>query len=203
LELRQHEEAMTAFQTALKLQPKLARAYAGLGGALAEARGDYPEALKYYLVAVTHEPAHPGFLNDLGWLAYKMGRYPEAVAALEKAALLDARNPMVQTNLGLAYQKTGRAEEALRHLHQALAVDPKYPLAFYGLGRTYETQGKYPEALLAYRQAWRVSGNELYLLLWLQTYMESHGEVMFLLLFAFLLLAGLFTFRVLRGRRKG
>jgi len=169
---------------------------------LAEARGDYPEAVKHYLMAVTHEPAHPGFLNDLGWLAYKMGRYPEAVAALEKAVLLDAKNPMVQTNLGLAYQKVGRVEEALRHLHQALAADPEYTLAFYGLGKTYESQGKYPEALLAYRQAWKVSGNELYLLLWLQTYMESHGEVVLLFLFAFLLLAGWIAFRVFRGRRE-
>jgi tetratricopeptide (TPR) repeat protein len=201
LELRRYEDAMNAFEVALKLQPRMARAHAGLGSAMIEARGDYREGLSRYLTAVKLDPENPALLNDLGWLSYKMNRYPEAVAALEKAADLDPKNPMIETNLGLAYQKAGRGDEAIGRLERALAINPEYTLALYGLGKAYESRGQYPEALQAYHRAWRQSGNDLYLLLWLQAYMASHGQVMILFLFVFVVALVAIVLRTLRGRR--
>ena len=201
VELRRYEDAGAVFEAALTLQPRMARAHAGLGSAVVEARGDYREGMSRYLTAVKLDPENPALLNDLGWLSYKMNRYPEAVAALEKAVVLDPENAMIETNLGLAYQKAGRPEEALTHLERALAISPGYTLALYGLGKAHESRGQYPEALQAYRRAWRQSGNDLYLLLWLQAYMSSHGQAMILFLFAFVALGGIIALRTLRGRR--
>ncbi len=201
MELRRYEEAVAAFETAIELQPRLARAHAGLGSVLVESRGDYPEGMRYYLTAVKLDPENAALLNDLGWLSYKMNRYPEAVAALEKAAALDARNPMFQTNLGLALQKSGEIDAAVAHLQKALAINPEYTLALYGLGKAYESRGQYGDALQAYRRAWNQSGNDLYLLLWLQVYMASHGQVMIIFLFAFLGVGGLIGVWAIRGRR--
>ncbi|MFQ5656353.1 MAG: tetratricopeptide repeat protein [Candidatus Methylomirabilales bacterium] len=201
VELKRYDEAMATFEAALELQPRLARAHAGLGSALVEARGDYPEGMRHYLEAVKLDPENPALLNDLGWLSYKMNRYSEAVAALEKAATLDARNPMFQTNLGLALQKAGEIERAMVHFKEALAINPEYTLALYGLAKAYESLGQYPEALQAYRRAWKQSGNDLYLLLWLQAYMASHGQVTIIFLFAFLAVGGLIGVWAVRGRR--
>ncbi|MCI0483041.1 MAG: tetratricopeptide repeat protein [candidate division NC10 bacterium] len=201
LELRRYEDAITAFEAALRLQPRMARAHAGLGSAMVEARGDYREGMSRYLTAVKLDPENPALLNDLGWLSYKMNRYPEAVAALEKAAALDPKDPMIETNLGLAYQKAGRGQEAIAHLQRALAINPEYTLALYGLGKAYESRGQYPEALQAYRRAWGQSGNDLYLLLWLQAYMASHGQVVILFLFVFGAGLVVIVLRTLRGRR--
>jgi tetratricopeptide (TPR) repeat protein len=201
LELRRYEDAVTAFEAALALQPRMARAHAGLGSTVVEARGDYHEGMSRYLTAVRLDPENAALLNDLGWLSYKMNRYPEAVLALEKAAVLDPRNPMIATNLGLAYQKAGRGEEAIARLERALAINPEYTLALYGLGKAHESRGQYPEALQAYRRAWRQSGNDLYLLLWLQAYMASHGQVMILFLFVFVVAIAAIVLRTLRGRR--
>ncbi len=201
LELRRYDDAITAFEAALRLQPRMARAHAGLGSAMVEARGDYPEGMSRYLAAVKLDPENPALLNDLGWLSYKMNRYPEAVLALEKAAALDPKDPMVATNLGLAYQKAGRGQEAIAHLQRALAINPEYTLALYGLGKAYESRGQYPEALQAYRRAWGQSGNDLYLLLWLQAYMASHGQVVILFLFVFGAGLVVIVLRTLRGRR--
>jgi tetratricopeptide (TPR) repeat protein len=201
LELRRYDDAITAFEAALKLQPRTARAHAGLGSAMVEARGDYLEGMSRYLTAVKLDPENPALLNDLGWLSYKMNRYPEAVAALEKAVALDPKDPMIETNLGLAYQKAGRGQEAITHLQRALAINPEYTLALYGLGKAYESRGQYPEALQAYRRAWGQSGNDLYLLLWLQAYMASHGQVVILFLFVFGAGLVVIVLRTLRGRR--
>jgi tetratricopeptide (TPR) repeat protein len=201
MELRRYEDAIAAFEAAIKLQPRLARAHAGLGSVLVEARGDYAEGMRQYLAAVKLDPENAALLNDLGWLSYKMRRYPEAVAALERAAALDPRNPMIQTNLGLAYQKAGKLEEAVAHLQQALAINPQYTLALYALGKTYESRGRYDDAIQAYRQAWKQSSNDIYLLLWLQAYMASHGQVMILFLFSFLAIVTVITLRTLRARR--
>jgi tetratricopeptide (TPR) repeat protein len=201
MELRRYEDAMTAFEAALTIQPRMARAHAGLGSAVVEARGDYHEGMSRYLAAVRLDPENAALLNDLGWLSYKMSRYPEAVAALEKAAALDPKNPMIATNLGLAYQKAGRGEEAIARLERALALNPEYTLALYGLGKAHESRGEYPEALHAYRRAWRQSGNDLYLLLWLQAYMASHGQVMILFLFVFVIALAAIVLRSVRGRR--
>lgn len=201
VELRRYDDAAAAFEAALALQPRMARAHAGLGSALVEARGDYPEGMKRYLAAVKLDPENPALLNDLGWIAYRMSQYPEAVAALEKAAALDPKNPMIQTNLALAYQKVEKTEEAIVRLRRAIALNPEYTLALYALGKAYESRGRYAEAVQAYRLAWKQSGNELYLLLWVQAYMESHGQAMILFLFAFLALGGFFALRTLRRRR--
>ncbi len=201
VELRRYDDAVAAFEAALELQPRMARAHAGLGSTLVEARGDYQEGMKRYLAAIKLDPENPALLNDLGWIAYKTSQYPEAVAALEKAATLDPKNPMIQTNLGLAYQKVGKTEEAITRLKRALATNPEYTLALYALGKAYESGGEYPAALQAYRQAWRQSGNELYLLLWVQTYMASHGQAMILFLFAFVVIGGAVALWTLRGRR--
>ncbi|MFQ5960816.1 MAG: tetratricopeptide repeat protein [Candidatus Methylomirabilales bacterium] len=201
VELRRYDEAVAAFEAALQLQPRLARAHAGLGSTLVEARGDYEAGMRRYLMAVKLDAENPALLNDLGWLAYKMSRYPEAVAALEKAASLDPENPMIQTNLGLAYQKANKPDEAVAHLERALALNPEYTLALYGLGKAYEARGQYGEALEAYHRAWTQSDNELYLFLWIQTYMSSHGQAMILFLFAFLVGGGVIALRALRGRR--
>lgn len=201
VELRRYDEGVAAFEAALQLQPRLARAHAGLGSAVVEARGDYEEGMRRYLTAVKLDPENPALLNDLGWLAYKMSRYPEAAAALEKAATLDPENPMIQTNVGLAYQKVDKTDEAVAHLERALALNPEYTLALYGLGKAYEARGQYPEALEAYHRAWTQSGNELYLFLWVQTYMASHGQAMILFLFVFLAIGGVIGVRALRGRR--
>lgn len=201
LELRRHDGAVTAFEAALRIQPRLARGHAGIGSAVVEARGDYEEGMKRYLAAVKLDPENSALLNDLGWLSYKMNRYTEAMAALRKAAELDPQNPMIQTNLALAYHKAGRVEEAIGRLERALAVNPEYTLALYGLGKAYESQGKYAEAIEAYRRAWRQSGNDLYLLLWIQAYMASHGQATTLFLFAFLAAGGVIAFRTFRGRR--
>lgn len=201
VELRRYEDAMATFEAALKHQPRLARAHAGIGSALVEVRGEYSEGMKRYLTAVELDPENPALLNDLGWIAFKMRRYPEAVAALEKASTLDPQNPMIRTNLGLAYQKADKTEEALTHLHRALALRPEYTLALYGLGKAYETRGQYPEALQAYRQAWKQSGNDLYLFLWIQAYMSSHGQAMVFFLLAFLAVGGVVALRSLRGRK--
>lgn len=201
VELRRYEAAVAAFEAALKHQPRMARAHAGLGSTVVEARGDYSEGMKRYLTAVQLDPENPALLNDLGWVAFKMRRYPEAIAALEKAATLDPQNPMIQTNLGLAYHKADKTEEAVAHHRRALAIHPEYTLALYGLGKAYETRGQYPEALQAYRQAWRQSGNDLYLFLWIQAYMSSHGQAMVFFLFAFLAVGGVVALRTLRGRK--
>lgn len=200
MELRRYDEAVAAFEAALKLQPRLARAHAGLGSAVVEARGDYEKGMDRYLEAVKLDPDNPAFFNDLGWLAYKMRRYPEAVAALEKAAALDPGDPMIQTNLGLAYEKVDRAEQAVGHLERALALAPHYTLALYGLGKAHEARGQYREAMQAYYEAWTQSGNELYLLLWVQAYMSTHGQAMIVFLFLFLAVGGAIAFRALRRR---
>ncbi len=201
VELRRYDEAVAAFEAALQLQPRLARAHAGLGSTVVEARGDYEEGMKRYLMAVKLDGENPALLNDLGWLAYKMSRYPEAVAALEKAVTLDAENPMIQTNVGLAYLKMDKPDEGIAHLERALALNPEYTLALYGLGKAYEAGGRYAEALQAYYRAWTQSGNELYLFLWIQTYMSSHGQAMILFLFVFLAIGGVIGVRALRRRR--
>ncbi|MFQ5946470.1 MAG: tetratricopeptide repeat protein [Anaerolineae bacterium] len=201
MELRRYEDAMAAFEAALTLQPRLARAHAGLGSLLVESKGDYTEGMRHYLTAVNLDPENPALLNDLGWLSYKMSRYPEAVAALEKATTLDPNNPMIQTNLGLAYQKAGKLDEAVAHLQKALAINPEYTLALYGLGKTYESRKQYADAVTAYRRAWQQSSNDIYLLLWLQAYMASHGQMMILFLFAFLAVVAVIALRTLRARR--
>jgi tetratricopeptide (TPR) repeat protein len=119
------EAAMSAFELALKIDPKFALADAGLGQAY---RRKYLET------------------RDPGWAK-------KAVDVATEALRLDPNRAEVRYTLALTLAGAGRRDEAIDELHRALAVQPNFEDARRELGQVLADKGDIDAAVVEFRKA--------------------------------------------------
>jgi serine/threonine-protein kinase len=122
------DRAIAAFDRALALDPKYARAYAGRGEAFWR-RFEATKATQW---------------TDA------------ALASCARALVLDARLSAAGTCLGRVHDGTGRYEEAVVEYQRALESDPVNSEAYAGLGHAQEKLGRFDDAEATYRAAVRL-----------------------------------------------
>jgi Tfp pilus assembly protein PilF len=134
-------ESRRAFQAALHLDPRDARAENNLGLIL-ESEAKPNDALDAYRYAIEWQEVTPRqseqpYLN-LGSLLLELDRAGEAIAPLEKAVELGINNASCHLKLGTAYMRTNRLPEAQRELEKAVRLDPENAAIHYQLARFYK-----------------------------------------------------------------
>jgi tetratricopeptide (TPR) repeat protein len=117
LELTSSEEARTAYERALELDPKHVDAHVNLGRLLHE-DGAPAAAEKEYRAALTLQPNHDTAAFNLGVALEDLGRFRDAITAYEHAIELDPDNGDAHYNLAGLYEKRGDKSSALRHLKE-------------------------------------------------------------------------------------
>jgi tetratricopeptide (TPR) repeat protein len=122
----QLDAALAEFQKATELDPKLAAAFADLGGVYIEKR-DYAAAIPPLKRAIEISPDLEAAHRLLGYALLAQGYATEAIAHLEKAHAEDV--------LGIALLDAGKLPEALAVLQKALAESPNDPELLYYYGR--------------------------------------------------------------------
>ena len=154
--------AVTAIQ-----QPDSPLARVNLG-ALLQADGKYPAAVKEYEKAIeifegynlsfsgsADEGRRPSRMtrglyasafSNLGGAYMKLRRYEDAVPKLKTALTIDSSLYGALCNLGTAYINLGRLDEAIEALVRAIAINDRYPDAHIALAHAYEKKGMYTEA---------------------------------------------------------
>ena len=135
---RAYEEAITAYERALSLNPNLVDAHVGMGAALL-AVGRSEEALQHLLFAVQEAPEHYWAQRLLGSAYLNLYRYALAVGPLTRAYLLrpELPDPLIGAALGLG--RSGDRDTALRVLDKAEAriADPKQLQAIQTLRKEF------------------------------------------------------------------
>ena len=118
----QHEQAMTASEKVLQLQPNHSEALNFIGYSWAEENKNLDKALVYIKQAVAQKPEN-GFIHDsLGWVYFRLGDFNHAVEELEKASSLEPRDPHILDHLGDAYTSLGQKDKALEVYTKALEL---------------------------------------------------------------------------------
>jgi DNA-binding transcriptional MerR regulator len=118
LETSSPEQARTAYQNALDLNPDMPEAHVNLGRQL-HLVGELGRAEPHYREAVRLDPDDPTPHFNLGVLLEELGRRDEAVHAYRQAVLRDPDFADAHCNLGLLLESVGRRQEAVRHLMAA------------------------------------------------------------------------------------
>jgi len=132
----------------LKLDPKLAEAYARLAWINMTYDWNWNSADKNYKLALQLEPGNAAIIQSSGVLASVFGRLNEAIELSKQAIEL---NPLLSTpryNLGLYYYYAHQWREAEAAVRKALELNPQYPDAHVLLGRIYLGASKPKEALV-------------------------------------------------------
>jgi tetratricopeptide (TPR) repeat protein len=123
---RRYDEAIVAYQAALKLNAKHVNAQNGLAIAYAERR-EFDKAIPLWK-ELTHNasmasgPGMAFLFANLGYAYFLQGDDEEAAVALEKACLLDPLNARAWQYLGETLQRQGQEERAQQMLRQADAL---------------------------------------------------------------------------------
>jgi Tfp pilus assembly protein PilF len=132
---RRYDEAIAAYQAALRADAGHVNARNGLAIAYAEQR-DFAKAIPIWReltrgATMSSGPETAFLFNNLGYAYFLNGQYDEASVALEKACLLNPLNDRAWQYLGETLQKLGQEERAQQMLRQASALREHDPRADY------------------------------------------------------------------------
>lgn len=109
---RRYDQALAAYEHALKASPEFVEARNGKGVIYAN-QGKYDLAIEEFKAALEHAPQAAHVHNNLGYAYYLKGQYEDAAAAMEQAIAFDPDSRRAHNNLGLAYAQIG--DKALAH----------------------------------------------------------------------------------------
>ncbi len=113
-------------------------------------RGQYKEALSYYLEATEQEPDDSEAWYGLGHCYVGLERKDEAIHAYREVIRTDPDNPVAYYNLGRYFAEVGALDDAAGAFQEAVDVDSTYIPAIFDLAVVFGRLGKIDDELHAY-----------------------------------------------------
>ncbi len=119
-------EAVESLETAIKHNPKSARAYNYLGYLFAEKNIHIDRSFDLIQKALKIDPDNGAYLDSLGWVYYRKGDYKEALKNLLKAEkklkTANTPDPVVYDHLGDTYEKMGDTKRAVNYWEKSIRI---------------------------------------------------------------------------------
>ena len=144
--------ALHDMEQAIRIDPRFARAYAGLGEvhwALYKSGSNPAQialARKSCQTSLDLDPDAADVHICLGRISEGTGEVEQAVQQFERASRLDPSSDEALNGLASAYEKTGRAGDAERVYRSAIDRRPYYWANYYALSNFLVRQAKYSQA---------------------------------------------------------
>ena len=152
LHKRLYDQAMTAYEKALALNPNNAALLAELTEALTRV-GRPQDAIEQMKQAMRLNPFSPNWYAwNLGLAYYHAGQYEEAIVALKP--LLHLGWYSVSLRLAASYAQLGRLDEARAQVAEVLKINPDFSIATFTKTQTY----KNPTDLEHFLDGLRIAG---------------------------------------------
>ncbi len=147
-----HQEALTSFERALRMDSNHVAAWNGKGTALNMLRRN-KEALEAFEQALRLEPDNALAWNGKGAAQNALGQAEQALFSFDTALHYQPRLAQALNNKGLVYRQLRRFPDALRAFEQALAQEPRNSIFWNGKGNTLYDLGRFDDALKAFQEA--------------------------------------------------
>jgi tetratricopeptide (TPR) repeat protein len=141
-----YDDALTAINEAIKLNPGLAYLYItrartyNLKKDRARAIADFTEALRL-------EPQNLIALTARGYAYFSEKVYDKSIEDNNKALQLDPKNLMALSNRAASYNNSGDKIKALEDLNTLVTLDAKNPVQWAKRGAVYVNIGEYQKAI--------------------------------------------------------
>ncbi|MGD9161169.1 MAG: tetratricopeptide repeat protein [Desulfobacteraceae bacterium] len=147
-EKEEYEEAIKSFNLAIDQDKEFSFAYNGLG--LTYALTGQPDiARKYFIKAISLNPARADFLNNAGHLEMMEKQYRKAEEYFRKSLLINNRFEQAVNNLAICLGMLGKETEALN-----LLIKNSHPSkAYYNMGVIYRMKGENEKAEELFQKA--------------------------------------------------
>jgi len=155
------DEAIKAYQTAIKFKSDYAEAYYNIG-LIYQNQGRLDEAIKAYQTAIKFKSDYAEGHNNLGAVYYKQGRLDDALTAYQAAISLKkdyAEAYMTHYNVGIIHYRKGHLEEAVKAYQTAIKFKPDLAVAHNILGEVYVKQGRLEQAYREFQAVLKIDPN--------------------------------------------
>jgi tetratricopeptide (TPR) repeat protein len=138
------EEALSAFQQCLKLDPRNVKAEDNLGLSH-QALGQTADALTAFRNAIAWQAQllkkNSGPFINIGILLLEQNKVEDAVAYLTEAVEISPEEPRAHEQLGKAYSRQNDLPKAQGELERAVSLSPDNAALHFILGQLYRKQG--------------------------------------------------------------
>ncbi len=160
-EKRRYQQALQAFEEAVKLDGNNAQAYRGIAKTYQKLK-DNDKAIGNFKMATTVKPDYVEAHYELGNMYYNLKKYKDAQASFKAALNLDAnfQDGGAKKLLKAAYSRQGRDyllrknyRKAIEEYENATQLDPTDATNYYNLGLAASQARKYKQAENAFSTA--------------------------------------------------
>src|SRR5882724_3182529 len=149
------EEAIKAFQNALKLDPSIGDAHENLAFALARS-GRLRESLIHFGDAARLEPENASVHNIYAVMLGAAGRTDEAMQEFQIALRLAPGSAATHANLANLLAKQHARDEAIAQYSEALRLNPVFVEAHYNIASLLGEEGRTEDAIAHYMAALQI-----------------------------------------------
>lgn len=149
--LSRHEEALAAYDKAIKLNQAYAAAWYNRGNLL-QSMGRYDDAVSSYRQALALRPDHVDTCVNMGNALKSLGRYEDALPCYEKALVLNPRHAIAHNNMGNTLKVLKRHDEALASFNKAISLAPEYADAYFNAALALQDLERFDDAKAAYQK---------------------------------------------------
>jgi tetratricopeptide (TPR) repeat protein len=153
-----YDEAIKAYDEAIKLDPNDANAWYNKGVAL-DQHDKNDEAIQAYDRAIEIDPQYTEAWTLKGIALDDQGKYELAILAFDKVIELNPEYSMAWNNKGYALVLQGKYAEAIQAFNKSIELDPNNADAWDSKGEALRRQGKYEEAIQALDKAIELDPN--------------------------------------------
>jgi len=124
--LQKTKDAIKAYQTAIKLNPRMSIAYSNLGNIYHKVLNDTEMAKKSFEKAIDAEPGFAVALNNLGNLYRDLNQPEKSIDCLKKAIEKEPKLFITYKNLAVTYSSMGDFKKSIEYYYKALSINPDY-----------------------------------------------------------------------------
>ena len=153
-------DAITHYETAIKLNPDFVLPYNNIGNVFAAAKR-LDEAIHYYKEAIRVGPNYTKAHSNLGTVLLLKGEEEEAIVHYKEAIRINPDLHMDRTNLGIILARKGEMEEAIAHFRYAIRINPDLALPHFSLGNVLFLKGAVEESITHFQEAVRINPGSL------------------------------------------
>lgn len=173
---QRYSAAEQAYRLAVRLDPKDARAYVGLGNIYFDLN-KYTEAVDFYSEAIRLNPNDAAAYFGRGYSYYQMnGKEELAIEDGKQAVRLDTEEDYALWGIVYLYKQKNRLEEAVLFYKEQVRRRPDYAKAYIALGWAYQLWQQPEETVKYYEQAIRIKPDYLDAYKWLAEVYSGMGK---------------------------
>lgn len=141
------------------LYSRTPRVYVNLGNIYTR-KGDFDNAVKYYMLAKEIAPGQTEIYVNLGYVYIAKRDYSKAEEVLRQGVAISPRHANAHFNLGVAYANMGRLQEAVLEIKKTLELNPNHTAALNTIGKIYLRLGEAAMAREAFTRSLAIDAQQ-------------------------------------------